>query len=275
LRWILAEKNIRGCGWPQRRSGDSAMVLEGRRMIKTAQLVNFFLAKDGFFGLNVNAYDISRWFAEFKNVYARRPIADNVGGIGAGSSAWLFLTAKIVNPKLIIESGTWRGHSSWLLRQACPAAEIHSFDFNLQQLLHGGERVVYHEKDWTQHRFEHVDPERSLLFFDDHVNQARRVSESSARGFRFLVFDDNVPADKTEFVGLPPFPTIHMLFDEGIGFGQRFSWQTKLGKTQHYQYLEKDTAGAKSLIEKYFVFPGTPTGLSFVKLRKGVEQYGA
>jgi len=235
-------------------------------MIEAAQMVNFFKDKSGFFNRETSDNSISQCFAEFKDVYARRPISDNVGGIGLNSAAWLFLTAKIINPELIVESGVWRGQSSWLLRQACPAAEMHSFDVNLRRLLQRGENIAYHEQDWLRHRFGHVDPDRSLLFFDDHVNQARRVSESFARGFRFLVFDDSVPADKAACAGLPPFPTIHMLFDKEISFGERFSWQTNRGKTKYYKYREKDAFGAQALIETHFIFPGTPTYLTLVKL---------
>jgi hypothetical protein len=61
-------------------------------MIETARAVRFFHGKGSFFDQEINESDIARWNAEFNNVYARRPIADNVGGIGPGSSAWLFLT---------------------------------------------------------------------------------------------------------------------------------------------------------------------------------------
>lgn len=66
--------------------------------------------------------------ADFFALYPRRPVLDNSGGSGFNDSLWLFALARALRPELIVESGTHRGHSAWLFRQACPEAEIHSFD---------------------------------------------------------------------------------------------------------------------------------------------------
>ena len=41
---------------------------------------------------------------------------------------YVWLTAKELKPKLIVESGTYKGQSAWLLKEACPNAKIISFD---------------------------------------------------------------------------------------------------------------------------------------------------
>ena len=66
--------------------------------------------------------------AAFLAVHGRRPLAENKGGSGLNDSLWLFLVARLLDPVLLVESGTWRGQSAWLFRQACPAAEIVTFD---------------------------------------------------------------------------------------------------------------------------------------------------
>lgn len=239
-------------------------------MIETLEAVQFFRSQGGFFGVEVREADIAIWCDEFMSIHARRPLADNIQGIDPRSSAWLFLAARILDPLLVVESGVWRGHSSWLLRQACPKAEMHSFDLNLGGLRHRERDIAYHENDWSLHRFGKVVAQRSLVFFDDHVSQARRVSESFARGFRFLVFDDNVPAGKAARAGWPPFPTIHMMFDAGLAPGQRISWETK-GRKRSYTFRQEDVGGARALIEDHFVFPRTPCYLSMVRLSQGTK----
>ena len=57
----------------------------------------------------------------------------------------MVLIARYRNPRLIVESGVWKGQTSWLFRQACPKAEIHSFDIDLKTLEVKSDRVDYHE----------------------------------------------------------------------------------------------------------------------------------
>ncbi|MCW8830770.1 MAG: hypothetical protein OQK32_04520, partial [Gammaproteobacteria bacterium] len=76
----------------------------------------------------VDAKIIKTVLNDFVRIYKGRTVTDNSGGAGEYPSAWLFLMAALFNPKLIVESGVWKGHTSWLFRNACPNAEIHSFD---------------------------------------------------------------------------------------------------------------------------------------------------
>ncbi len=64
----------------------------------------------------------------------------------------------------------------------------------------------------------------ALAFFDCHVNQARRVREAYERGFRWLIFDDNAPADRLYGYGLPGLPTIDMVLDTTLIDGDVLGW---------------------------------------------------
>ncbi|MCK4761353.1 MAG: hypothetical protein KAW12_04075 [Candidatus Aminicenantes bacterium] len=217
-------------------------------------------------------FDLSRekienFTRDFIEVFPKRPVEDNTGGGGLAPNYWLFLTARILEPGLIVESGTWRGQTSWLLRQACPTAEIHSFDINLKRLEHKDDTIFYHEQDWMRWDIVNKNHEKGLVFFDDHINQAKRVREAYERGFKRLVFDDNVPADQVDRVGIPPFPTISMIFDKELKEGDTISWRLKdRVYTYTYTYSSKDTYSAKELIKNYFVFP-TYTCLTLVELK--------
>ena len=57
------------------------------------------------------------------------------------------------------------------------------FDFR------GNDRFLdFNELPWNQ-----IVPDRSnaLVFFDDHMDQLRRLEEASSHGFRHVVYDDN------------------------------------------------------------------------------------
>ena len=48
-------------------------------------------------------------------------------------------------------------------------------------------------KDFSQIDFREVgiDPSRSIVLFDDHMDQLRRLQEAKAAGFQHVMFDDN------------------------------------------------------------------------------------
>ena len=89
--------------------------------------------------------------ADFFPLYESRPVVNNTGGGLFNDSLCLYLVARLLAPRLIVESGSYQGHSAWLLRRACPAAEILSFDVDSSQLRHREPDVAYREGDWSGH----------------------------------------------------------------------------------------------------------------------------
>ncbi len=211
--------------------------------------------------------------AEFFALYPTRPVPDNSGGSGFSDSFWLYTAGRLLAPRLVVESGVYRGQTSWLLRRACPDARLYCVDVDLSQAQFRDASIRYHEGDWTELTFDAVDSARSLCFFDDHVNQARRVREAHERGFRTLLFDDDLPAETLYATGAPPVPTISMLFDETLRPGERVEW-LRHGRPHHYVVDAADTHGARALIASRHVTPDlTPIvryraqgGLTLVRL---------
>lgn len=191
---------------------------------------------------------------DFFALYPKRPVADNKGGSGLNDSLWLYLLARLFEPALIVESGSHKGHSAWLFRQACPDAEIHSFDIDHSRLAHRASGVIFHEEDWAPARFPEADPERSLVFLDDHISHARRLREAGAKGFRHLLLDDNFSAETLHATGGPPLPTLAMLLDPDLAFGRELAW-TRNQKTYRYLYDEDEAAGAADLVAAHRVLP--------------------
>lgn len=204
----------------------------------------------------------------FLSLYSSRHLKDNTGGSGFHNAFWIFLFARVLKPNLIVESGVWKGHTSWLLEQACPDATVLGFDINLRNLEYKSGKVRFYEQDWSEYQFEDVNPEKSLIFFDCHVNHAKRILESRDRGFKHILFDDNPPVHKLYGYGLPGFPTAQML-DTGLGiFETEISWCWQ-GKDKKYQINMDEAVEAKELVKIHEVFPdvGGPTrygGFSFL-----------
>lgn len=212
--------------------------------------------------------------AAFFALYPGRPVRDNKGGSGFNDSLWIYLVARLLAPSLIVESGVHRGHSTWLLRQACPAAEIESFDIDLSRLVYRDPAARRHERDWLEAPLETGQPDQALIFFDDHISQARRVIEAHDRGFRRLLFDDNFPAEALFATGGPPLPTIDMVLDEALEPGQEIAWKRN-GKRYSTTLDGAEVAKARTLIARVLRLPelGPVTrhplgsGLTFVELR--------
>ena len=88
----------------------------------------------------------------------------------------------------------------------------------------------YHERDWMTLDLQaapRMTP--ALIYFDDHVDQWRRVREAAARGFRYLIFDDSLPSLALHNDGWAAAPTIDMLFEDGLGDGEEIHWRTECG----------------------------------------------
>ncbi|NBC34293.1 MAG: hypothetical protein GVY13_16575 [Alphaproteobacteria bacterium] len=194
--------------------------------------------------------------AGFDALYARRPVRETKGGSGYNDSLTLSVLAGLLQPALIVESGVFRGHTTWLFRQACPHAALFCFDPAPEYRIWSAEGARYFGEDWSAVPVPL--PEggagQALAFFDDHVSQARRVREAWERGFRLLLFDDNFPAEHLYATGVPPVPTLAMLQDGSLTDGTEIVWRRN-GRERRYTYSEADTDGAAALLDRVLVLP--------------------
>jgi hypothetical protein len=128
----------------------------------------------------------------FKQSLNNHPLKDHIGGISICEAFWLYRLTIDLDPTMVIESGTLYGFSLWFLHQAVgQTTPIFSFDpgYKPKYTIPG---VYYFEKDWTD-VFTVEDPpaEGSMVFFDDHQDQDRRLAEALDRGVRDIVFHYN------------------------------------------------------------------------------------
>lgn len=211
--------------------------------------------------------------AEFFELYEKKPILNNKGGSLFNDSLSLYVTMRLLQPDFILESGTYRGNSSWLFRQACPGAAIQTHDVDHAQLAHRAADIDYIEGDWMDSPLPDFDPGRAVAFFDDHINQALRLRQAHDRGFRRALFDDNFPAHNLYATGGQPLPSLAMLMEEELEAGETFTW-VRHGKRYSYRYEPEHAQGAKALIARYLPLPdlaavtrySPQSGLTYVEL---------
>ena len=211
--------------------------------------------------------------SDFFELYEKKPILNNKGGSLFNDSLSLYVTLRLLDPDFILESGTYRGNSAWLFRQACPRAAIQSHDVDHGQLAHRVDDVIYIEGDWMDSALPAFDPARAVAFFDDHINHALRLRQAHERGFRRALFDDNFPAHNLYATGGQPLPSLAMLMDDTLEPGETFTW-VRHGKRYSYTFDTEHAQGARELIARYLPLPdltsvtrySPQSGLTYVEL---------
>ena len=154
----------------------------------------------------------------FQQIYDQRPDPSNFGGSGYSRMKNLYDMCMRIRPEVIIESGTWKGNSSWVFRNACPDAKIYCYDIDFSNLKWRDKSIQYHEYDITNHTalWGNLDLSKTLIFFDDHVSHLERLYWANEHGFKHLLFDDNFSYEQCKHLKNPPTPTLKMLNDDTL-----------------------------------------------------------
>jgi hypothetical protein len=128
---------------------------------------------------------------EFDALYQNRPIKDNAGGMNSTHMFHVWFVAKWLNLPNIIESGIWKGQSTWLLEQACPDAQIWSIDPALYLREYVSPSVLYFSQDFTViDWWQRLLAKDTLVFFDDHYG-VDRLYQAYEKGFKHIIYEDN------------------------------------------------------------------------------------
>ncbi len=106
-------------------------------------------------------------------------------------AAWVFL--REAEPELVVESGVWKGQGTWLIERATKA-NIVSIDLVPAFCEYHSPRATYSDIDFAHMDWSKAPKAQTVLFFDDHVNQFRRLMQGRAWGFGNFIFEDNYPA---------------------------------------------------------------------------------
>lgn len=150
---------------------------------------------------NLRKKELKKYLFEFYSLYKKRPIKDNKGGMYFGNMFGLYYFLKKIKPKFIIESGVFKGQTSWLIENVLPNAKILSIDPDLSKRKYISKKIKYSKIDFKYQDFKNI-PKNSLAFFDDHQNQVERLMQSKWFGIKNVIFDDNYPVSKGDFYTL-------------------------------------------------------------------------
>jgi len=192
--------------------------------------------------INREEADVGALVNEFMQIYIQRPILTNVGGMGLNHSFALWRVLRELQPTLVAESGVFKGHSTWLIREALPNCQIVSFDINFinREFVDPGATYVesdFRDFDWSASKSDGA----WLAFFDDHQNHLDRLKSAHWFGFDFALLEDNYPPGQGDFYSLrhmaagQGMPSIQ-LSKEYLGSGRERRARTRLETTLWGEY---------------------------------------
>jgi len=194
--------------------------------------------------------DMTLYLQEFLDVYKHRPIDDNSGGQKAAQLFYSWYVAKKLKPKVIIESGVFKGQGTWAFEQASPETKLICLDPYLDQW--GGYRsstAQYLKKDFKEIDWSFIQDKSDVLcFFDDHQNAFERILQMKLFGFKKAMFEDNYPE----------------------GHGDCLSLKKILEHPEKYQVLP-DMSAEEYLLKIVKVYQEMPPIFSISKTRWGTE----
>jgi hypothetical protein len=170
--------------------------------------LNFFFSK---LNLHFDNSDYLKILNNYRKIFKKSKIQNLEGGIGYNNGLFIFSFNKLLKTKFFVESGTYKGFSSYLIdRSSNPNQKIYSFDINLKQLEWKSKKIKYFENDITFFN-QNIDWQDCIIFFDDHYSHYDRLLFSYKKKVKYLIFDDDVGYLNLHSDGTPPIPTINMM----------------------------------------------------------------
>ncbi len=196
---------------------------------------------------------------EFLDLYSRRPLKDNEGGMLSPHmfAAWFML--KNLNPENVIESGVWKGQGTWLIENTLPGSRIFSIDINLGMRKYISPQARYFSRDFSSIDWDFIkDKNNTVLFFDDHQNAFERLRQAGEMGFKKFIFEDNYPEGQGDCYSLKK-AFQHSGFDPGQQGSHSIKSIFKNLLTPRRKHIiapnSSDAAHLENVLEVYYEFP--------------------
>jgi hypothetical protein len=142
----------------------------------------------------INFWNCNNPLSQFWNLYKTRPFDVNEGGMKTAKSFYLWLILNTIQPENIIESGVWRGCSTWLIEKTVPNANLWCFDPNVNNTSfywYRSNKATYVSTDILQYEFEDINLEKTLIIYDDHQDILPRLELCSTLNVRYILIDDD------------------------------------------------------------------------------------
>ena len=195
--------------------------------IRNNKLCNYLLKFGDDNGLNFHKLNILQLINRYDDIFRDEKISDLNGGMGYNNGLFLFILTSFFDPKGVIESGVWRGFTTFLIDQATSkSSKLFCFDINLDRNEYISKKASYFECDINEVNncdidFKSVD----LAFFDDHVSIFDRLNFCMNNKIGVVIVDDDVSLTQVHSDGWPPIPTASMVYNYDT-IPKKFEWIT-------------------------------------------------
>ncbi|MEK9657766.1 MAG: hypothetical protein VW378_05270 [bacterium] len=181
------------------------------KALQLSSLSQYFKRFFNSLNVNINNYDFTAMIKKYDDLFFDHPISNLNGGMTYNSGLLTFLFVNIINPDIVIESGVWKGFSTYLIDHASSShCKIFCFDINYSKLEYRSSKATYFEQD-IENSTINFSGKKVLAFFDDHVSHYHRLLYCLKQQVEHIILDDDVPLQAVHSDGWPPIPTANML----------------------------------------------------------------
>ena len=140
-----------------------------------------------------NNNNLKKKFKSFLKLYRNRPIKNNSSGMRIEHCFAVYSLLKKIKPVNVIESGVWKGQTTWLIKNTLKKVNIFSIDLDMSNRKIIYDDVKYFDKDITTINWNKLNKNNTLIIFDDHVCFSKRINFLLKNKFKHIIFDDNLP----------------------------------------------------------------------------------
>lgn len=211
---------------------------------------------------------LADWFSVFRRDVA---ILSNDGGMRLPHQFAVYTVLRLLQPKIVIESGVWNGVVTKVIRKTLPKAYIISVDpsCRTKEQSSDNHEVIcgknFKDFKYMSARWSTIDKEHTLILFDDHQSGFLRTIQAEQFGFKYIMIDDNpsmgVGDNYSPKQVLSSVKTDSVLYLDNFGRTKKIISQDK-----HYENQKL----FKQLVKTYVEFPPLDKNLTVELLSKNV-----
>ena len=190
---------------------------------RNEQISDYLFQFGSEFGIKFEKTKLLTSIRRYEEIFRNSKIKDLNGGLGFNNGLFFYVLISHFNPKKIIESGVWKGYSTFLIDDATSIdTKILCFDINLDKREFLSKKASYFESDLTL--VSDVDYKKiDFALFDDHVSIYDRLKFCIENEIEIAVVDDDVGVSQVHSDPWPPIPTASMVFNYDK-IPKKFDW---------------------------------------------------
>lgn len=221
--------------------------------------------------LLIDKENLIELFEEYDEIFRKFKYKNILGGLGYNNGLFLFICIKASKPKLVVESGVYKGFTTYIIENAINNnTNLICFEPNLDKIKYKSKKAKYFKEDITKTNFDYE--KETLVFFDDHIPHLNRLKYAMEKKIKYLIFDDDVSITNFFHDGMPPIPSLSMIKQNINNYSLNWTYDGN-----EYMQQIKITNEEKNIINNYiyvkffdcFEFTGyrNSSFTSFLKLK--------